>query len=207
MTAHLKPTARTARRQQTHERILGAATAEFVRSGVEGADIGAIAAAAGVAHGTFYFHFPSREHVLLELSQREEARLTGELRAVLDRAPGVPEMLTEVVRQLEAVERRFGAVLFKDLLALHLASAQQHLDGWAEHPLIVALVTELDRARAAGRVHPDVNAFDSALFFLFGIYGALCATPDSPDRDDMTRRLVATVARGLDNPVPHHQEV
>src|ERR1700756_4618137 len=64
-----------ARRRQTRQRILGAAIAEFTRSGMANADVRAIVGAAGVAHGTFYFHFPTKEHVLLELERREEARL------------------------------------------------------------------------------------------------------------------------------------
>ena len=36
------------------------------------ADVGAIVAAAGVAHGTFYFHFPTKEHVLFELERQAE---------------------------------------------------------------------------------------------------------------------------------------
>ena len=43
------------------------------------ADVGSIVAAAGVAHGTFFFHFPTKEHVLLELEPREEARMAAEL--------------------------------------------------------------------------------------------------------------------------------
>lgn len=201
MAAPPNPTSRAARREQTHERILGAATAEFSRVGMEDADIGAIAAAAGVAHGTFYFHFPSKDHVLIELARREETRLAHDLSPLLERGVGVMEILSEVVRQLVAVERRFGPSLFKDLLALHLASAQQHLESWTDHPLIVALVTELDRAHAAGQIHPDVDTFDSAVFFLFGIYAALCVSTDSPDRDVMTRGLITTLARGLANPL------
>ena len=41
-------------------------------------------AAAGVAHGTFYFHFPTKEHVLLELERREEARVATELARFLE---------------------------------------------------------------------------------------------------------------------------
>ena len=70
MTPQVKPSVREARRLQTRERILGAAIAEFKRSGMAGADVGAIVTAAGVAHGTFYFHFPTKEHVLLELECR-----------------------------------------------------------------------------------------------------------------------------------------
>jgi AcrR family transcriptional regulator len=37
-------------------------------------------AAAGVAHGTFFFHFPTKEHVLLELEGREEERIAKQPR-------------------------------------------------------------------------------------------------------------------------------
>src|SRR3954453_11780080 len=89
---------RAMRRLQTRERILGAAVAEFARSGMAGADVGAIVAAAGVAHGTFFFHFPSKEHVLLELECREEARLTADFARFLESAHDLRAALTEVVR-------------------------------------------------------------------------------------------------------------
>lgn len=54
---------------------MGAAIAEFARAGMAEADVSAIVAAAGVAHGTFFFHFPTKEHVLLELERREEDRI------------------------------------------------------------------------------------------------------------------------------------
>lgn len=67
--------AREAKRLQTRERLMGAAISEFKRAGMAEADVGAIVTAAGVAHGTFFFHFPTKEHVLLELEQREEERI------------------------------------------------------------------------------------------------------------------------------------
>ena len=70
-----KPSARETKRLQTRERLLGAAIAEFKRGGMADADVGSIVTAAGVAHGTFFFHFPTKEHVLLELERREEERI------------------------------------------------------------------------------------------------------------------------------------
>src|SRR6202023_1837767 len=70
-----KPSARETKRLQTRERLMGAAIAEFKRGGMADADVGSIVTAAGVAHGTFFFHFPTKEHVLLELERREEARI------------------------------------------------------------------------------------------------------------------------------------
>ena len=60
MTPQVKPSARETRRLQTRQRLLDAAVAEFKRVGMAGADVNAIVAAAGVAHGTFFFHFPSK---------------------------------------------------------------------------------------------------------------------------------------------------
>mgnify|MGYP002831990803 CR=1 FL=1 len=39
---------------------MGAAVAEFKRSGIAAADVGAIVAAAGVAHGTFFLNRGSK---------------------------------------------------------------------------------------------------------------------------------------------------
>src|SRR5262249_22189505 len=78
-----KPSAREAKRLQTRERLMGAAIAEFKRTGIAAADVRAIVAAAGVAHGTFFFHFPTKEHVLLDLEHREEDRIAKELRRFL----------------------------------------------------------------------------------------------------------------------------
>lgn len=64
---------------QTQERLLGAPSAEFKRSGIVAADVGAIVAAAGVRHGTFLFHIPTKEHVPLELERGEGDRTAGQL--------------------------------------------------------------------------------------------------------------------------------
>src|ERR1700744_3401673 len=70
---------RDAQRRQTRQRVYAAALAEFKRTGMAAADVGDIAAAAGVARGTFYFHFPTKEHVLAELERAEEVRIAAKL--------------------------------------------------------------------------------------------------------------------------------
>src|SRR5215217_2775835 len=197
MTAQVRPSAREARRLQTRERILGAAIAEFKRSGMAGADVGAIVTAAGVAHGTFYFHFPSKEHVLLELEYREEARIAGEFAHFLETAHSLVAALTEAVRLVTDLEHRFGTLLFKELLALHFSPSRPHKDEWTDHPVIVLLVREIERARGDGEVHPEVDAFYSATFFLLGVYGVLTTTDNPGTRDTMLAKLVASAVRGL----------
>jgi TetR/AcrR family transcriptional regulator, repressor for uid operon len=197
MTPQVKPSARNARRLQTRERILGAAIAEFKRSGMAGADVGAIVAAAGVAHGTFFFHFPSKEHVLLELECREEVRIAGEFARFLEVAHDLVSALTEVVHLVTGLEQRLGPLLFKELLALHFSPTRPHKDEWTDHPVIVLLVREIERARGDGEVHPEVDAFYSATFFLLGVYGVLTTTDNPGTRDTMLAKLVASAVRGL----------
>jgi TetR/AcrR family transcriptional regulator, repressor for uid operon len=198
MTPQVKPSARNARRLQTRERILGAAIAEFKRSGMARADIGAIVAAAGVAHGTFFFHFPSKEHVLLELECREEVRIAGEFARFLEVAHDLVSALTEVVHLVTGLEQRLGPLLFKELLALHFSPTRPHKDEWTDHPVIVLLVREIERARGDGEVHPEVDAFYSATFFLLGVYGVLTTTDNPGTRDTMLAKLVASAVRGLE---------
>ncbi|MGH3296389.1 MAG: helix-turn-helix domain-containing protein, partial [Trebonia sp.] len=66
-TGEVKPNGRAVRRRETRERVYTAAVTEFRRVGMAAADVSVITGEAGVARGTFYFHFPTKEHVLAEL--------------------------------------------------------------------------------------------------------------------------------------------
>jgi TetR/AcrR family transcriptional regulator, repressor for uid operon len=198
MTPQVKLSSRDARRLQTRERILGAAIAEFKRAGMAGADVHAIVVAAGVAHGTFFFHFPSKEHVLLELESREEARMADEFSRFLDERHDLVTALSEVVHLVAGLERTLGSLLFKELLALHFSPTRPNKDEWTDHPIIVLLVREIERARGDGEVHPEVDAFYSAAFFLLGIYGVLTTMSNFDTREEMLAKLVATAVRGLE---------
>src|SRR5437016_9738185 len=66
---------RTRQRLETRDRIFAAALAEFRRVGVAAAEIEDIVRAADVARGTFYLHFPTKDHVLMELLRRQQRDL------------------------------------------------------------------------------------------------------------------------------------
>jgi TetR/AcrR family transcriptional repressor of uid operon len=198
MAPPVKTSTREARRLQTRQRILGAAIAEFTRSGMANADVRAIVGAAGVAHGTFYFHFPTKEHVLLELESREEARLAAEFGRFLEKPHDLASALIEVTRLVIDLKGRLGRTLFKEILALHFSPSRPQPDDWTDHSVIVLLVDEIERARGQGDVHPEVDAFYSATFFLLGIYGVLSAAENDEARDSRLSKLVASAARGLE---------
>jgi AcrR family transcriptional regulator len=191
-----KPSAREAKRLQTRERLMGAAISEFKRTGLAAADVGAIVTAAGVAHGTFFFHFPTKEHVLLELERREEERIAKQLDRYVGSKRDLSSTLEEAVRLVVGLERRLGAVLFKDFLALHFSQTRP-TDESKEHPVIVTVAGEIEEARGRGHVDADVNPLNSAVFFLLGLYALLTTTHDWPGQGEMLRDYVARTLRSI----------
>ncbi|ODQ86270.1 TetR/AcrR family transcriptional regulator [Mycolicibacterium holsaticum] len=192
-----RPSAREAKRLQTRERLMGAAIAEFKRGGMADADVGAIVTAAGVAHGTFFFHFPTKQHVLLELERREEERIARQLGRFAESKRSLPAILKEAVRLVLGLERRLGAILFKDFLALHFSQSRP-ADESQEHPVIVRVAREIERAQKAGRVAPDVDPMNSAVFFLLGLYALLTTTHKWPTQSAMLDDYVARTLRGIE---------
>ena len=176
---------------------MGAAIAEFKRSGLTAADVGSIVAAAGVAHGTFFFHFPTKEHVLLELEHREEDRIAKQLSRYVDSNRDLASTLQEAVRLVVGLERRLGAVLFKDFLALHFSQTRP-TDESKEHPVIVMVAREIEHAQQRGQVAPDVNPMNSAVFFLLGLYALLTTTHDWPAQGAMLEDYVTRTLRSIE---------
>lgn len=174
--------AREAKRLQTRERLMGAAIAEFKRAGMAEADVSAIVAAAGVAHGTFFFHFPTKEHVLLELERREEERIVKQFGQFLKSKHDLSSVLAEAARLVMGLERRLGDMLFKDFLALHFSQTRPPVEDGEDHPVIVLVAEQIEHARARGETDPDVNPWNSAVFFLLGLYALLITTSDWPTR-------------------------
>ena len=62
--------ARTAAKEASHERILSVAARAIRRSGYDGTGVADIMKQAGLTHGAFYAHFPSREAMLAEAASR-----------------------------------------------------------------------------------------------------------------------------------------
>nr|BFE37793.1 TetR/AcrR family transcriptional regulator [Actinomadura rugatobispora] len=175
-----------------------AAIAEFRRSGMADADIGAIVKAAGVARGTFYFHFPTKEHVLAELTQQEEERTAKELEGFLGAPHDLRSALAEVVRLIVAVEQRVGRVVFREMLGLHFSPTRPAIrpdaHAWADFPLLALMVREIERARDQGEVQPESAPVLATQFFILGLYAVLITSHEC----DASAQFVATTLYGLE---------
>lgn len=187
---------RDEQRRQTRARVLDAAVVEFQRAGADAADINAIARSAGVARSTFYFHFPTREHVLLELIRRDESHLTQELGRFLDAPHDLAGVLGVIVELVTNLEDRWGATLFRDVLSLYFSPARPEPERWTDHPLFVLLAAEIERSRLRGELFDDVDASHSAAFFLIGIY-ALLTTSGGPARQEALSKFVKSSLRSM----------
>lgn len=201
MTAetNAKPRGRQAQRLETRQRVYDAAIAEFKRSGVADADIGAIISTAGVARGTFYFHFPTKEHVLEEIERDLVTRLAGDLERFVAAAPDVWATLSEVVRLVLAAESRFGTRLFRDVLALHFSQTRPPGFGKpTDHPLVALVAQQIARAQREGVARAEADPENSALFFLMGFYALLVTNHDpKPARGRVLDEFVANTRHGL----------
>ncbi|MGO8770692.1 MAG: TetR/AcrR family transcriptional regulator [Mycobacterium sp.] len=183
---------REARRLETRARLFDAALAEISQRGFAAADVSAIAAAAGVVRGTFYFHFPTKEHVLLELERNEETRIISEL----GEAKGdLASVLAQLVHHVLNAERRLGVVIFRDMLGLHFSSTRPGEDELAQHPLAQFLVGVIGRAQDAGQVSSYVDAAELGTFFLTGLF-ALLAT--GAHDAALLSRYVTTIVNGME---------
>ena len=190
---------REAQRLETRARLFDAAAAEIARSGLAGADVSTIAAAVGVSRGTFYFHFPTKEHVVVEVERSEEAKIVSRLGAKHVKSTDLSSVLSMLVREVLAAERRLGPVFFRDMLGLHFSSARPVEDELGDHPLAECLISAIADAQHAGRVTSGRDPGELAVFFLTGLF-ALLATDKSSSRTRaaLMERYVTTMIEGME---------
>ena len=102
-----KPAAKS--KEATHDRIVDAAARAIRRSGYNGTGVADIMKDAGLTHGGFYAHFPSREAMLAEAADRagsESVAMMERIAAKLPQQQALPAMLQAYLSKehLEGIE-------------------------------------------------------------------------------------------------------
>jgi AcrR family transcriptional regulator len=175
------PAALPGRRQRqvdsTRALLFEAAVAEFRRVGCARASVSRIAREAGVSRPSFYFHFPTKEHVLLELQWLEERAVAFRL----EQARSLREALYELAEALIELEARLGdADLFRDMIAIYARRPGGLPIDAQPFPIVDALTRHFEEAAARGELRAGLEAQAAARLCLTSVFGLFIGLPSAP---------------------------
>jgi AcrR family transcriptional regulator len=182
-------TRRDDKKDETRARLVSAGAAIFAEKGVDGARIGDIAKAAGVAMGTLYTHFPDKEALFDEVMRSgKEIVLAG-----LEFAQSAHD--DREVRDLAAME---GVVAFAQMHGplFRLLLSRGGGDNPVRREIITAItnirIRELTRGLELGWARPDQDPEFTARCEVGAVFHLLDWWLDNKDRmpaDALARRL------------------
>jgi TetR/AcrR family fatty acid metabolism transcriptional regulator len=152
------------------EAILKAATQVFARRGFFQAQVADIARAAGVAAGTVYLYFRSKDDLLVSIFERTMQETLAEGRAALAEAPDPRERLRRIARlHLERMGRdRDVAVVFQVELRQSTKFMERFSSTYLRDYLGIIRDT-IAEGQAAGAFRPGINPTIAAK----ALFGAL----------------------------------
>lgn len=164
-------TERDRQREATKDRLYEAALEVFRKEGVDRARVDDIARAAGVSRGTFYFHFPSKDDVLLRRLSVSQTHISGEL-ARIDASASLREVLERCAREI-ASEWENDPALLREIGTVALKLTAQNLpEATRQHPVQLALIPRFDAALDRGEIGQLIPAELMTEFFLVNLFGA-----------------------------------
>ena len=190
---------RERQRAETRERIFAAALDEFRRVGAAAAEIPRIAAAAGVVRGTVYYHFPTKDDVLRELSQRVQRQVAGSLRELRAAEAPIAEVLARLAARTHEIAAELGEVhLLGDLMALHVRAPIAPEPEDEGSPLEEELALQLGAAIRRGEVPADHAPEALARLVLNSLFGLMAGSrTGESDRASDLDLMVEVFARAL----------
>ncbi len=187
---------REQKRLETRERIYAASLAEFDEVGFQKAQIDRIVERAGVARGTFYFHFPTKEHVLLELQRREEFAATQRIAQESGSAQNLSEYLHQLMDVLASESARAQdehPELTREMLAMYVRQPQAALLLPMQEPLLVEMIDFFHECAERGELRDDLSPEDLVGIFMRSLFGWLAIDVGRSDEETRQSALAAFV--------------
>ena len=193
------PTRRDLRRQETFERVYETALREFDRVGVDEARVSEICRQAEVAKGTFFFHFPTKDHVLLERQRRISVAMAARIERELGDAPDSATFLRRLVEIVLSEHRAIGSL---DLVRqINLAIVRQGGDqrlGVQSTAFGGALTRQIRQLQHKGVMRKGIDAARLADTLRLSFFGFLL---DPGSSLETTRPRISLLARLLAEPL------
>jgi AcrR family transcriptional regulator len=171
---------RQQQREETRQRVYEAALEVFRKDGVIASRIEDITDLAGVSRGSFYFHFPTKDQVLLERSRVSELRIAEVLNA-LDDDSSLDEILAAFGREFTR-EWHLDPRIFPEAGMVALRQTSEAIAVGRVDPVRGALAAHFRRAADRGEISAAVPSDLLSDFFLVNSFGAALAWSGNPDR-------------------------
>lgn len=163
---------RDRQREETRRRVFDAALAVFRRDGFATCRIDDIAKAAGVSRGTFYFHFPAKEDVLVQLLREAERGVVALLTQLPPTTP-LPEVLEATAKAIaDTWQGDPGLLLEVASTGLRLVAGALERDA---EPVRAALTPYFKAAAERGELAGLLPAEALADFYLVNTLAAMVA--------------------------------
>jgi len=192
----LDKTPKTARGKRTREKLLRAAEIEFGEKGFHEAGISGITYRAGVALGTFYTYFESKEEIFQALV-RYMSRRTREW--VAERVVGAPDRLTAERRGIEAFiefARQHKSIYRIITEAEFIAPREyrEHYEGFG-----AAYQANLEKAARKGEIREgDFETWSWSIMGIIVFLGMRYAEwDDSRPASEIAETVTDLIARGI----------
>lgn len=165
--------ARDRKGDRTRERIFQAALAEFRDTGFEAASVGAIAQRAGTSRASFYFYYPSKEAVLLDLQWRVEMTVVDQTRD----AVGLRAFLDALI---DAICTADAGIASSGLLRVTCGVYTRQPAGLdlsdQPFPLMIEVARRFTEARD-GALRPGLDPVQATELFLASLFGLVAGSP------------------------------
>ena len=170
-------TRRERKRDLTHARLYEAALDEFRRAGFDRSSVSRIARKAGVSRASFYFHFPAKEQVLIELQWGVEQRIAERIAG----CASLREALNELVEGLiEAQVTVADADLHRDMLKIYVRRPEWLSLEELSSPVTAELELQFVAGAAKGELRAGLVPEQATHLCLTSVFGFLIGTADPP---------------------------
>jgi len=187
-------TRRERKRDLTRARLFEAALAEFRRVGFDRSSVSQIAREAGVSRASFYFHYPTKEHVLLELQWGLQQHMAERVAACDSLRSALYELVDGLIEAETNVE---DADLHRDMLMIHVRRPEGLGLEDLPSPIQEELLRQITAGAERGELRSGLDPLQATDLCLKSVFGFLIgsAEPIAIRRSDL-RSLVSLYLAG-----------